>query len=279
MTDPIELCLAGLLAPNLAIARALLSGTTIADIQARTAHRKEPSAAQLRRLLADPERLERLRVMAARAGIDHRTDRPTTVHALRTSFDSAVAAFPEASVAAYSLGDPGTLKAATDEIICWLAAHGLLQPGYDVLDLGCGIGRVAGGIAPHVRAVLGVDISPRMIAEARRRYGGSTSLRFRVTDGHRLALRHRSKDLIVVVDSFPYLVQAGVAEAHVADAAHVLRPGGFLAIFNLSYRGIAADRADADRWSRDFGYRLLCDGQTPFTTWDAKVFLMRRVAD
>ena len=75
------------------------------------------------------------------------------------------------------------------------------------------------------------------------------------------------------------MVQAGVAEAHVADAAQVLRLGGFLAIFNLSYRSIAADGVDAERWSRDFGYRLLCDGEAPFTTWDARVFLMRRVAD
>lgn len=279
MKDPVELCLAGRLAPNVAIARAVLSGVTIADVFARISDRSDPPAAELRRLLSDPVRLDRLRTMAAVAGMDHSPDHPTTVGALRAAFDNAVAAFPEASVAAYSLGDPDTLQAATDEIIRWLGERALLQPEFDVLDLGCGIGRVAGALAPHVHTVLGLDISPSMIAEARRRYRSSTSLGFHVTAGEGLALRHQSRDLILAVDSFPYLVQAGVADRHMADAVHVLRPGGFLAILNLSYRGITADRADADRWSRELGYTLLCDGQAPFTVWDASVFLMRRVAD
>ena len=41
------------------------------------------------------------------------------------------------------------------------------------------------------------------------------------------------------MDSFPYLMQAGVAERHVAEAARMLRPGGALAILNLSYRILA----------------------------------------
>jgi len=279
VTDPIEVCLAGKLAPNLAIARAILSGVAIDDVFTRIADRGDAAAVELRRLLSDPVRLERVRAMAVVAGIDHRPDHAATVSSLQTAFDNAVAAFPEASVAAYTLGDPDTLRAATDEIIRWLNDRVLLQPGYDVLDLGCGIGRVAGALAPHVRTVLGLDISPFMIAEARRRYNSWASVGFHVTDGQGLVLPHQSRDLVVAVDSFPYLVQAGVADRHIGDAVHVLRPGGFLAIFNLSYRGVAADRADADRWSRAFGYQLLCAGETPFTVWDASVFLMRRAAD
>ena len=75
---------------------------------------------------------------------------------------------PEASVALYSLGDPAILAAATEEIVAWLVAERLLPADADVLDLGCGIGRV-GGVAPRCRSVLGLDVSAGMVAEATRR--------------------------------------------------------------------------------------------------------------
>ena len=98
-------------------------------------------------------------------------------------FDAAVQQSPEASVAAYSLGDPDILATATSEIVDWLSAERLLQVRDDVLDLGCGIGRIAGAIAPRVRSVLGLDVSPGMIAEATQRYGDVGNLRFAVTSG------------------------------------------------------------------------------------------------
>ncbi|MCP5672141.1 hypothetical protein NL286_27940, partial [Klebsiella pneumoniae] len=75
-------------------------------------------------------------------------------------------------------------------------------------------------------------------------------------------------DLVLAVDSFPYLMQAGVAEAHVAGAARALRPGGALAVLNLSYRGDPAlDRADAARCAGGAGLALEVAGATPFELW------------
>ena len=37
----------------------------------------------------------------------------------------------------------------------------LVAPGVRVLDLGCGIGRVAAALAPEVASVIGLDLSPR----------------------------------------------------------------------------------------------------------------------
>jgi SAM-dependent methyltransferase len=195
---------------------------------------------------------------------------------LKAGFDRAVSISPEASVAAYSLADPLTLGAATNELVTWMTDRALLQPQYRVLDLGCGIGRVAAAIAPRVRAVLGIDISPAMIAEARRR---QPRLQFEVTDGLGLRGEAASLDLIIAVDSFPYLVQAEVAECHVADAARLLRAGGVMAIFNLSYHGLHRDHAVARIWCNSYGFRLTCDGATPFRLWDAAVFIMYRLAN
>src|SRR3954447_12669903 len=66
-------------------------------------------------------------------------------------FDRAAEVSPLAAVALYSLGDERLLELATSEIVSWLAARGLLHDGQDVVDLGCGIGRIAQRIAPGAR--------------------------------------------------------------------------------------------------------------------------------
>ena len=112
--------------------------------------------------------------------------------------------------------------------------------------------------------------APGWYAEARR---------FDTTPGTGLAGPAAAFDLILAVDSFPYLVAAGgdVADRHLADAARLLRPGGALAILNLSYRGDPGlDRADAARWAAEGGWTLAADGGAPFALWDGLAFLLRR---
>ena len=266
--DAVGLCLQGRISAPVALARLILAGTPPEDIAARLVGVGGPTAEALRRLLASRNRLDQLAAIAAE--VNHSATGPAALRALREGFDRAAAISPEASVAAYSLGDPALLGAETEELRAWLAARGLLRG--DVLDVGCGIGRVAAALAPHVDSVLGLDIAPGMIAEARSRHGAVA--RFEMTDGTRLALPENRFDLILAVDSFPYLVQAGVAEDHAADAARLLRGGGTLAIINLSYRGLEPDRADARRWAGANGLTLVCDGEQPFRIWDGRAFLL-----
>ena len=195
-------------------------------------------------------------------------------------FDRAVAHSPEASVALYSLGDPVILAAATDEIVAWLEAQGLLRPGMDVLDLGCGFGRAAAVLAPRCRSVLGLDVSPGMVAEARRRHAALANVRFAPTSGQSLAaLPDAAFDLVLAIDSFPYIVQTGAATAdlHAAGAARILRPGGALCILNLSYRDDPVqDRADAARWAGAHGFTLAVADLAPFRLWDGSAYVLRR---
>ena len=216
--------------------------------------------------------------IAATAG-DHTAigDTPAGVGAF---FDRAAAHSPEAGVALFSLGDPAILAAATDEVVRWLETSGLLRPGGDVLDLGCGFGRIAAALAPGCRSVLGLDVSAGMVAEARRRHAGLANARFEVTAGFDLSmLAAAGFDLVLAVDSFPYIVQAGLAPAHVAGAARALRPGGALAVLNLSYgRGIEADRADAMAWAAASGLTLGSGGTRPFALWDGVAWVLRKDA-
>ena len=280
VTDPVRLCLEGRLTPALAIAQLLLAGLDAATIARRVRAAEAPGEAwaTLSRLVAArANELEGLRRMIDSTGIDHAGDMDP--QAIAGLFDRAVAVSPEASVALYSLGDPAALEAATGEIVAWLDRQGLLTPDADVLDLGCGIGRMVPPLAPRVRSVLGVDVSSGMVAEARRRCGGLDNVNFTVGSGHDLAgLPDAGFDLVLAVDSFPYMVQAGVAEAHMAEARRVLRAGGTLVILNLSYRGDPVEDArDAIDWAERYGFEIRCAGASPFAIWDGFAYVFGRV--
>jgi CelD/BcsL family acetyltransferase involved in cellulose biosynthesis/SAM-dependent methyltransferase len=197
-------------------------------------------------------------------------------------FDRAVRTSPEGSVALYSIGDAGLLRAATEEVVGRLRDWGLVAPGRDVLDLGCGIGRIAAALAEEVGSVTGVDVSREMLAEARRRCAGWPNVRFVHGSGLDLeGLADGAFDLMLAVDSFPYLVQAGmsVAERHFYEARRVLRAGGALVVLQLSYRGDPAlDRADVQRLADASGLVVLRAGLPAFAGWDALAFHLARAA-
>jgi len=276
-------CLAARISPEVAVARMLLAGTATEGIVAGLArHRSDNArwAAMARLVEGRAAALDRLAAEVQATGAQHNASGDDGVARIAAFFDRAVAHSPEASVALYSLGDPAILAQATAEIIGWLEAHALLRPDADVLDLGCGIGRVAAALAPRCHSVLGLDVSAGMVAEARRRNAALGNARFEQTAGRDLdALPGAAFDLVLAIDSFPYIVQAGhsLVDRHVEGAARVLRPGGALAVLNFSYRGDeAADRADAVALAGAHGLTLEQAGAAPFSVWDGTAFVLRR---
>jgi len=284
LDQPIEDCLAERISPEVAVARMLLTGIATEGIVAGLA-RHRPSTddarwmAMARLVEGRGAALDRLAAEVAATGAQHDASGNDGLARIAAFFDRAVAHSPEASVALYSLGDPAILAQATDEIVGWLRSLGLLHADADVLDLGCGIGRIAAALAPLCRSVLGLDVSAGMVAEARRRVA-APNVRFDQTEGRDLdALPGGAFNLVLAVDSFPYMVQAGpaVVGRHVAGAARVLRPGGALVVLNFSYRGDrAADRADAATLAAAHGFTLEQDGIAPFGVWDGTAFVLRR---
>jgi SAM-dependent methyltransferase len=206
------------------------------------------------------------------------SDDGDAVTAIREQFDRAVALAPEAAVALYSLGSADILDRATSEIVSRLAEWDLLRPDATVLDIGCGIGRIERGLAPLVGTITAIDVSSGMIEEARRRCRDLANVAFDQCSGHNLAgFRDRSFDLVLSVDSFPYLFAADpeIAARHVRDAARVLRPGGAAVMLNFSYRGDEeADRRDIERLARVNGFRIRRAGTRDFTLWDGLTFLL-----
>ena len=233
----------------------------------------EADAPEVRELIT-PEAFELVKQTAGEA--DHGSGAPP--EGWGAVFDRLARRSPEASVALYSLGDPERLQAATDEVVDWLRVRGLLGPDRLAVEIGCGIGRFLRALGPQVEAVVGLDVSAVMTAEARDRTAGLDNVVVLQTDGRDLSpLDDGSVDLLLAVDSFPYIVQAGLAADHVREAARVLRPGGELVVFNWSYRDDPeADRDDAASQAADAGLQLVAAGERPLTLWDGVLFRLRR---
>lgn len=202
----------------------------------------------------------------------------------RRGFDQAVRANAAASVALYTLGDEGLLRAATEEAASLMVELGVAAPDRHLLDLGCGIGRFESALSPSVASITGIDVAPAMVAAARERCAGLPNVRLFETSGKDLGtFADGAFDAVIAVDSFPYLYEVGgrpFVLHQLEEVARVLRPGGDLLILNLSYRGdLEIDRADAQHFAAKLGFELLRNGTSDLVSWDGKSFQLHRPGD
>lgn len=118
-----------------------------------------------------------------------------------------------------------------------------LQPGERVLDVGCGNGRTTIEASARVRpggAVVGVDVSPPMLALARERAtsAGATEATFVHADAQVHAFEQRSFDTVISRNGLMFFEDP---EAAFANLAHALRPGGRIAF-------VAPEGPDRSEW-------------------------------
>jgi cyclopropane fatty-acyl-phospholipid synthase-like methyltransferase len=195
-------------------------------------------------------------------------------------FDWSVQQSEEASVALYSLGNPQLLELATAEIVAQLKEWNALGDNVDLLDIGCGIGRLLFAVAADVRSATGIDVSAEMVKAARRRCADHPNVTVIKGDGRGLgSLADGAFDVAVAVDSFPYLRQSGYAlvERFVAESARVLKGGGQLVILNYSYsENDEADQKEIRTLARENGLKVLDAGTRPFKLWDGVAFRMKK---
>ena len=113
-----------------------------------------------------------------------------------------------------------------------------LPPDAAVLDLGCGTGVLARALAARAGAggrLVGVDQSPVLLAAARRlaeEEGVGARLDFRRGDAHRLDLPDGGFDAAI---AHTLVSHATDPLAVLREAARVVRPGGWVAVFDGDY--------------------------------------------
>ncbi|MEU3910809.1 methyltransferase domain-containing protein [Streptomyces sp. NPDC029721] len=116
-----------------------------------------------------------------------------------------------------------------------------IGPGERVLDAGCGTGRALTPLREAVGpsgTVLGVDLTERMLAAARRAGRGADGTLLRA-DVARLPLRDGALDAVFAAGLIAHLPDPA---ANLRELARVVRPGGRLALFHPIGRAALAAR-------------------------------------
>ena len=140
-----------------------------------------------------------------------------------------------------------------------------------ILELGCGTGAVLSGLGSGF-SLTGIDLSPSMLAHARRRCPDARLLEGDITDFE----LHESFDAVICVfDTLNHVTTVEGWESVVANVAAHLRDGG-LFIFDLNTIGRLRDLGDAAPWVYDFDGNTLVMGvdfsRDPLALWDIRIF-------
>ena len=295
--DILKRCLSGSLSPAVALMQLLIDTedaakvrATVDEVTQRAATLSRATDSLLRDRVDDLTQLvvenepgcETIAAML-RANVDSPEQARTVEEGIafcERLFDWSVQQSEEASVALYSLGNPQLLERATREIIAQLELWNVINQKRVVLDIGCGIGRIAAELAPRVAEVHGIDVSSRMIETALRRCAPFSNVSLRKSSGRDLReITDSSMDAALAVDTFPYINQSGaeLVSTFFAETARVLKPGGDLVILNYSYSsGDDASKADVSRLAAAHGFDVIVGGDRPFTLWDGLAFHLRK---
>lgn len=136
-----------------------------------------------------------------------------------------------------------------------------LMPGWRVLEIGCGMGRLLRPLSERVAAAVGVDVSEEMLARAREYCGGRPNVELQRTDGSGSLefLADASFDFVYSHIVFQHLPRKAYVQRYLQEAARVLKPGGIL-------------RVQVDGRSRQFFRRWIAD------SWSGVVFSARELA-
>lgn len=130
-----------------------------------------------------------------------------------------------------------------DDMPAYAAAVDVAAPrrGSLVLDVGCGTGRalpvLAAAVGPRGR-VLGLDLTPGMLAEAQRKGRGGCAALI-LADARHLPLPDAVADVVFTAGLLQHLPNPA---AGLAELARVARPGGRLVLFHPSGRVALAAR-------------------------------------
>lgn len=148
-------------------------------------------------------------------------------------------------------------------------------PAGPVLDVGCGSGDHAIALARRGVAVLGVDVVPAAIDQARAKAGDlpaevAARLDFLVADAQRPTLLGRRFG--AVLDSgFIHLFEPEMADRFAEELAGCLHPGGryYLLAFAVQFDGQNMPRAVSQaelrtRFTPERGWHFLALGEAPF---------------
>ncbi len=132
----------------------------------------------------------------------------------------------------------------SEQTLDWMLNAVPLLPKFRVLDVATGTGFTALAFAPHVHSVVGVDVSPGMLAEAYQRAEAEGITNVTWTEG--------TAEVLPFPDATFCMVTCRIAPHHfldlgqfLAEATRVLKPGGHLVLVDTT---VPDASPEADAW-------------------------------
>ena len=168
--------------------------------------------------------------------------------------------FPTGRTWAQDLNYPPDLLERVPEVSCESFAGvanpfslGALDPGEDVLDVGCGAGTdtlIAAQMVGAAGSVTGIDMTPDMVAKARRSAAVMGVAHVEIVEGsaEQLPFGDASFDVVIsngVIDLIPD------KDAVFAEITRVLRPGGRIQLADVTIQHPVSEegRRNIDLWA------------------------------
>ena len=106
-----------------------------------------------------------------------------------------------------------------------------VTPEHDVVEIGCGVGRLTRPLAGRASSVRALDLSERMLAEARAQNPGLANVEWILGDGISLApIADASADVVYSYVVFQHIPDPEITLGYVLEIGRVLRPGGWAAL-------------------------------------------------
>jgi ubiquinone/menaquinone biosynthesis C-methylase UbiE len=138
-------------------------------------------------------------------------------------------------------------NAWSEESLAWLRDHADAKPEEVVLDVATGTGFTALAFAPRVRSVVGLDVSPGMLAKARQQAqeAGIRNVTFQEGSAERLSFPDAAFDIVTCRIAAHHFLSV---PQFLREAARVLKPGGR---FLLADTTVPDDDPEADAWQND----------------------------
>jgi ubiquinone/menaquinone biosynthesis C-methylase UbiE len=115
-----------------------------------------------------------------------------------------------------------------------------------ILDIGCAAGAEIRELLARKFEVVGMDLSPRMLNFARRRFAGESAAQFCLADVEHLPFATQSMDHVVCLGVFEYLKDYSPA---LAEVHRVMRPGGDVVFAIPSYISVYSLTERIVRWT------------------------------
>ena len=130
----------------------------------------------------------------------------------------------------WSAGDFGRIAKSYEQGAAEFVARLALAPGLRVLDVACGTGNLAIPAAKAGAQVVGIDIAPNLVVQARQR-AAAAGLDIRFEEGDAEALPYESGSFDRVLSMFGAMF-APRPELVARELMRVTRPGGTVAMAN-----------------------------------------------